>query len=225
VTREEAQKVLDACPCNQWRLLFALARYGGLRTPSESLALTWADINWEKNLMVVRQPKLEHLEGRATRLVPIFPELRPFLEQCFDEAEPGALHVITRYRGDSAVNLRTQLERILCRAGLTAWPKLWQNLRSTRQTELAETMPMHKVCKMIGNSPLVANTHYLQVRDEDYERAASVPTGAMPRALQNALQQPSERSRNGQQPKVPEPVISEGFETLRDCASGAMGGE
>ena len=29
------------------------------------------------------------------------------------------------------------------RAGLTPWPKLFQNLRSTRETELAETFPLH----------------------------------------------------------------------------------
>jgi hypothetical protein len=39
VTREEAQKVLDACPDAQWRLLFALSRFGGLRCPSEHLGL------------------------------------------------------------------------------------------------------------------------------------------------------------------------------------------
>jgi len=30
ITRAEAEKVLEACPDAQWRLLFALARYGGL---------------------------------------------------------------------------------------------------------------------------------------------------------------------------------------------------
>ena len=42
VTREVASKVLDACPDNQWKLLFALSRYGGLRCPSEHLGLTMA---------------------------------------------------------------------------------------------------------------------------------------------------------------------------------------
>ena len=42
-----------------------------------------------------------------------------------------------RYR-DANVNLRTQLTRIIQRAGLTPWPKLIHNLRSTQQTELAE---------------------------------------------------------------------------------------
>jgi integrase len=48
ITREVAQKVLDACPDAEWRLIFALARYGGLRCPSEVLGLTWADIHWEQ---------------------------------------------------------------------------------------------------------------------------------------------------------------------------------
>src|SRR5262249_17406885 len=34
VTREVAQRVLDACPDAEWRLLFALSRFGGLRCPS-----------------------------------------------------------------------------------------------------------------------------------------------------------------------------------------------
>jgi integrase len=49
VTRDAAAKVLDACPDAQWRLLFALSRYGGLRCPSEHLALKWSDVDWEKN--------------------------------------------------------------------------------------------------------------------------------------------------------------------------------
>jgi hypothetical protein len=39
VTREAAYKVLEACPDAEWRLLFALSRFGGLRCPSEHLAL------------------------------------------------------------------------------------------------------------------------------------------------------------------------------------------
>src|SRR4051794_37407453 len=39
VTHEEAAKVLAACPNSQWKLLFALSRYGGLRCPREHLAL------------------------------------------------------------------------------------------------------------------------------------------------------------------------------------------
>ncbi len=45
VTREEADAVLSACPDAQWRLLFALSQYGGLRCPSEHLTLRWGDVD------------------------------------------------------------------------------------------------------------------------------------------------------------------------------------
>lgn len=48
VTQEEAQKVLNECPDAQWRLLFALSRFGGLRCPSEHLGLRWGDVDWER---------------------------------------------------------------------------------------------------------------------------------------------------------------------------------
>src|SRR5262249_16618293 len=47
VSRENAQKVLHACPDAEWRVIFALSRYGGIRCPSETLALRWQDLDWE----------------------------------------------------------------------------------------------------------------------------------------------------------------------------------
>ncbi len=170
VTQEMANRVLDACPDGQWRLLFALSRFGGLRCPSEHLALTWADVDWERSRMRVTCVKTAHHDGKAERWVPLFPELRPYLEAAWEGCEPGTEWVITRYR-DASQNLRTTLEKIIRRAGLQPWPKLWQNLRSTRQTELAESFPAHVVCNWIGNSQAVANEHYLQVTDDHFEKA------------------------------------------------------
>lgn len=200
VSREEAQRVLDACPDAQWRLIFALARYGGLRCPSEILALKWGDVDWARNRIRVPSPKTEHHEGGASRIVPMFPELLPHLREVFEGAEPGTEYVVARYR-DSGVNLRTQLERIVRRAGLEPWPKPFQNLRSTRETELAERFPIHVVCKWIGNSPAVAAQHYLQVTDEHFDRATQPllhadDGGAAGKAAQNAAQQPAETTRN-----------------------------
>ena len=45
-------------------------------------------------------------------IIPMFPELRFHLEECFDLAETGSEFVITRYRSYNA-NLRTQLLRSL----------------------------------------------------------------------------------------------------------------
>ncbi|MBC7238551.1 MAG: site-specific integrase, partial [Chloroflexi bacterium] len=154
IDRQTIQKVIEACPDAEWRLLVALARYGGLRIPSEALMLKWEHIDWHAGTMLVHSPEMEHHPGCAMRLVPIFPELRPYLEEAWELAPEGAEYVITRYRhlakqvdqkGFHNANLRTQFLRIIKRAGLQPWPKPWQNLRSSRQTELLEHYPIHVV--------------------------------------------------------------------------------
>ncbi|MCE9605333.1 MAG: tyrosine-type recombinase/integrase [Planctomycetia bacterium] len=187
ITREMADKVLAACPDTQWRLLFSLARWGGLRTPSEPLALTWNDIDWEKNRIRVSCIKTEHHDGRAERFIPIFPELRPHLETVFHDPNGGNEFVITRYRNDNS-NLRTQMHRIIRRAGLTPWEKTFQNLRSTRETELAEVYPLHVVCSWLGHSPKVALRHYTQTTDEHFAKAAHIQAQQPPVMLGNASQ-------------------------------------
>ena len=68
------------------------------------------------------------------------------------------------YRHTNA-NLRTQLLKIIARAGLKPWPKLFQNLRATRRTELQERFPTHVVNAWLGHDTEVAEKHDLQVTD------------------------------------------------------------
>ena len=96
----------------------------------------------------------------------------PHLEEAFDRAQPGALNLITRYR-DTNANLRTQFGRILRRAGVKQWPRLFQILRASRETELAERFPLHVVAEWVGNSPKTALAHYTQVTEEHYRLAAN----------------------------------------------------
>ena len=86
-----------------------------------------------------------------------------------------ARYFITRCR-DSKTNLRTQMERIIKRAAVKPWPKLFHNLRSTRQTELTEKFPSHVVCAWLGNSRAVAQDHYLQVTDAHFAQAVKQPS-------------------------------------------------
>jgi integrase len=200
ISREEADLVIAASPDAEWRLIFALSRFGGLRCPSEHLSLTWADVDWERDRIRVRSPKTEHHDGGDSRLIPIFPELRPHLEQVWEEAAPGTEYVITRYRSANS-NLRTQLERIIHKAGLKPWPKLFHNLRATRETELAQSFPLHVVCAWIGNSKAIAAKHYLQVTDDHFRAATEQPSpaGAAPQVAQNPAQQAHARDRTDSQ--------------------------
>ena len=65
------------------------------------------------------------------------------------------------------------------------------------------------VCAWIGNSARVAAKHYLQVREEDFDRAANGAAKSDAKALQNPVQQPvADVSKDSQ-------TISEAFENKR----------
>ncbi len=148
-------KVIEACPDAGWQLIVALRRYGGLRCLSEHLTLRLDDVDWEHDRILITSPKTARQVGHESRMIPIFPELRPYLEVIFHAADPGTEYFIMRYQNNDS-NLRTQMTRIVNKAGLKTWPRIFRNLRSSRQTELEEFFPSHVVCKWIGNSPQVA---------------------------------------------------------------------
>lgn len=193
VTREEIALVLDACPDHHWRTIVALARYGGLRTPSETLSLRWQDIDWDAGRIVVTSPKTEHHAGKGTRTIPLFPELRPILDEAFTLAPVGAEFVVDpRFRRAAMraacwinANLRTTFYKIVRRAGLTPWPRLFHNLRASRETELVEAYPLQVVTAWLGNTPTVAMRHYLMTTDAHFETAIR----GSAQAAQNPAQQ------------------------------------
>ncbi len=176
VERNTIEKVLDFCPDAEWRLLVGLARYGGLRVPSEALFLKWEDVALDGKTMTVTSPKTEHYEGKGTRQCPVFPELRQLIEDAREVAPADSEFMIQRYRESS--NLGTQFKRIVKKAGVEPWPKLWQNLRSTRVTELTDDFPEHVVVQWLGHSEKVAREHYLQVTDEHINRAVMGETSS-----------------------------------------------
>ncbi|HVU88053.1 MAG TPA: hypothetical protein VHD36_12100 [Pirellulales bacterium] len=127
-------------------------------------------IIWSCALPVtVPSPKTEH-QHKPYRVVPIFPELRPYLEDAHALAAKKAVYLIQGYRDDTQ-NLRTQFERIIRRARVKPWERLFHNLRASRQTELADQFPLHVVTDWIGNSPDIAERHYLKTTEEHFRRA------------------------------------------------------
>ncbi len=173
VTAETIRAILAACPHDEWRAIIALSRFAGLRCPSEVVGLRWGDIVWDKGRMTVRSPKTAGHEGHAVRVVPIAPELRPILQNLFDQAEPGTEAVIPRLR-DPGVNLRTQFERIIAKAGEKPWPRLFHNMWASCATDWVERFPAHVVAGWLGHSPMIAAQHYLQTRDAHFDLAAGL---------------------------------------------------
>lgn len=165
------EKLLDACPDQTWRTLLALCRIGGLRNPSETLRLTWGDVDWANQSILVHSPKTEHHTGKATRLIPMFPELKEQLKLQWEQAEEGGSpYVIDRWRGTESA-MRTHFRRIVFRAGLPEWDRLFQNLRASRATDICNEYPAYVEAQWIGHSEKIAEAHYLQVTDDHFQRA------------------------------------------------------
>jgi hypothetical protein len=97
--------------------------------------------------------------------------------------------VISSYR-DATKNFRRRFTRIIKRAGLEPWPKLFHNLRASRATELAAEYPGHVAAAWLGHSTAVAQKHYWQVTEADFDKAASKESEAAQIQAQHLLATP-----------------------------------
>ena len=177
VAADVIETCMDHCPCDDWKLILALCRYGGLRCPSELVRLRWSDVDLPGGRMTINATKTEHHAAGGVRVCPIFPELRPYLETAWDNLpdDGTAEWVINRYRRPDQ-NLHETFKKILTRAGIQPWPRLFQNLRASRETELMARYPVKDVASWLGNSVPTAMKHYAMATDEAF-KAASDPNG------------------------------------------------
>jgi integrase len=168
VDLETFAKVLEKAPNATWRSLLVLARLAAFRIPSEAQGLKWEHIAWEaKRISIVGSSKTEHHAKRQVRIVPLFPEIERELLKLHLEAKEKAEYVFPELRADT--NLRTALEKIIRRAGVKAWPKLWQNLRSSAATDFARSIPSHIAASICGHTEEIAKEHYWTVEDSDLD--------------------------------------------------------
>jgi hypothetical protein len=169
VPREVVDKLMKkANPV--WKVILGLSRYGGLRTPSETLSLRWEDIDWEMNRMSIPEPKVEHHEGRGIRSCPIFPELRPTVTRA---SEPAA--VPSGSQGCRHTPLCRSEDLISC----TPIPSGRHNgvcllLCGPAGKRNSSVSSRCSVCSWLGNSPRIAQQSYLLVTEEDFAKATGV---------------------------------------------------
>ena len=192
VKRETIAKVIEACGDAEIRAIIALARFGGLRIASEINGLKWEHVLWGQNRILLPSPKTERFEGRDKRVFPLFPELRPHLDELWELAPQGAVYVCEIYRNRKR-DISKAVEAAIQRSGVTRWPVLFHSLRATRQTELQEDFPAHVVCAWLGNTQQVARDNYLQVTDDHFARA--LDESAASRAARSAQSSRTHRPR------------------------------
>jgi integrase len=162
----------------------------------------WGDILWDHGKIRVRSTKTEHHEGCEMRHVPIR-DVRSYLDAAFAEAEEGSEDVITRF-SDTNNNLDKPFKKIIEAAGMIPWAKLFQNLRSSCETQwLKDGERADLVANWIGHSVKVQRMNYVQETEEDIEafnrRTAFV---AVKKATQKATQNPLENDGTARKTKT-----------------------
>lgn len=177
VTAHDMAKILDACPNDGYRALFALSRWCGLRR-DEARQLQWGDVLWDKNRVVVNARVKNPTTKWHKRVCPIELHDHPtglakLLRSWFDNAPPGSpgpCHGVDRH------NLYLKVGRILDAAGVV-YEKPFHTGRKCWETDLAMRYPIHVVIAWLGNTLAVAERHYLRVPEEMYgEPKETLPT-------------------------------------------------
>ncbi len=121
----------------EWKLLFAMSRYVGLRLPSEIENMTIADIDWEANAITIHSPKTKRHPGGAKRKAPIASELSGLLLTQVESLPEGEAFVLPRLRRHA--NLGTRAKKYVERAGQNTWPEFWNTLRASCETDMMDT--------------------------------------------------------------------------------------
>ena len=194
VESDVVKAVIEHAKSNEQRLIFALGRWGGIRVPSELLGLTWADVDRDSEKLRIRAPKQKHNdEEKHERLIPIWPEIKPYLdiaekefvERSYKRDPDGALDltqpVIYRHRSKNTNAHRGLFLAACYRAGITKdrrespWPKVWTNMRSTRVTELRAMYPKFPdaVNYWMNHSERISKMHYQQWESFEWRTAVT----------------------------------------------------
>lgn len=171
VTRREYRLLLDACPDQEWRVIIALARMGGLH-PNEIMTLRWSDIDWKKHRFQVRNAKLKQIERLYKRQVPLFKPIAVELKKL--RSLPGnedQEHVINRFANREQFNLVQPFDQIAKNAGLGKIDRPFDNMRASRATEIYDKYGEFKETRWLGHSRRVALKSYLMMRDVDFAKA------------------------------------------------------
>jgi len=221
VSIEETNAYIDAVTHPQWKAIIAIARYCGVRGPSDLLYMQRKHVDFKKKQVTF--PSIKN----GNRVCPLFPEVvEHFKFLCDRESDPNGFLFKDITEGGHGkkgnwdavrasgklkdLNLRKTPNSAYRRAtGENPIPKFFKNCRATRVTELIKMdgFSQHSVCEWIGHTEAISNEHYLMMMDEDHKRATE--SKGTPKSTPKTSS--TERS-----PVVPESLMQQVFASLPD---------
>jgi integrase len=191
----EYRRLLDKARNVWWRTLVSLAYGSGLRK-NEILNLTWADIDFEHQLIrVASKQETSRIiewepEDHEKRVVPMSSEALRLLARMQVNAEDGHPYIfvsperlrrikertrIGRWNSRSEIinNLRKNFQNMRCRAGLAKFTL--HDFRKSAITNWAQHLPIQVVQQLAGHSDIsTTREYYIAVRAEDLAVANAV---------------------------------------------------
>ena len=190
ISAAATRALLDACPNTKWRALVGLLRFAGLRCPSETHSVTWADVDWQRFALRVFAPKTGQ-----TRTIPICHDLMAILNDASYVAGDGATTIV----GMPSNNRHRGLKAIIKRAGLNEWPKMFQMFRQTRRSEWLDAgVPAAYVNSWMGHSGDVGDRHYTMLSETIFQAATAAVECPMAQPQNVSAESAAVGSGNGQ---------------------------
>lgn len=166
VPSDTIDAVIRRCSDPGLRVAIAMSRYGGIRMSSELRGLTWSDVDFDRQRIVIHDTK----RGRD-RTIPLFPELLHALE-----GHPRDVPLCGDLIPLSHAAITQRFAALIYAAGHEPWPALWHAMRASRETELIQRFGLSTAAIWIGNSESVAMRSYAVVTDQHWAAAIS-PVG------------------------------------------------
>lgn len=165
-----------------WMMYYILLRWTGARK-NEPLHLRWTDIDWERERINMPQPKVRRYK-EPTRSMPMFIDspLKKYLGIIHEnQGSPVDGYVVrgilnlddydrTKVNWKSVNGGTTLIKKIKKYGGTAPWPKLFQNLRVTRENELMVSgkYRVAAVLAFLGHAAGTFSRSYFTLTEEDF---------------------------------------------------------
>ncbi|GHT36334.1 hypothetical protein FACS189427_07740 [Planctomycetales bacterium] len=182
ISVERLEQAIAACGNDiELRGLLAIARFQGLRIPSEVRDLKFSDFRQENTGIIFSVPDT----GKTgSRRVPVFSEFVPYLTELQQHRKEGQEYLFEKYRQVKTsgkikfVNIGALIRKKMKRAGVPFWEKLFINLRSSCMTDKERLGWSRSLMDAVfGNSERIRLKHYIQpLPDEEYAALGNVKT-------------------------------------------------
>ena len=221
VTIHEADDYIESVDHPQWKAIIAIARYCGVRGPSDLLYMQRKHVDFDKQQVTFPSVK------NGNRVCPLFPQVAEhFRYLCDRENTPSRYLFKDAEQGDhgkkgnwEAVRASGKLKLLNLRetpnsayqrvTGNNPIPRFFKNCRATRVTELIkiEGFSQHSVCEWIGHTEQISNQHYLMMMEEDHVKAVSSNTTP----ITTPKSDPTSETQT-----IPDSVTKQAFASLSD---------